>query len=80
MSFTVTVDGKSVTTIPDSMTGAVIEVKDVNKLSNSKQIKAERQLAKTRQMEFQIYTGVKTRVSKNIPKNEIVWRTDLGPR
>ena len=75
----VMVDGQPVKTIPDSMDGAVIEIKDVKTQSNTKQIRAERQLADDLNMEFYIYVGDNTHVSKKIPVEEIVRRTDLGP-
>ena len=74
------VDGAPVKTIPDSMDGAIIEIKDVKAQYNTTQIKAERQLAKDLNMDFFLYVGDNTHVSINIPTNEIVRRPDLGPK
>ena len=73
-------DGAPVKTIPDSMDGAIIEIKDVKAQYNTTQIKAERQLAKDLNMDFFLYVGDNTHVSINIPTNEIVRRPDLGPK
>ena len=70
----------SVKTIPDSMDGAIIEIKDVKAQYNTTQIKAERQLAKDLNMDFFLYVGDNTHVSKKIPTEEIVRRPDLGPK
>ena len=70
-----------VTTIPDVISNTkVIEIKDVKKLSNTKQIRAERQVAKDEGKTFEIITGEKTNISKNIPKEEIIRRKDIGPQ
>ena len=70
-----------VTTILDVISNTkVIEIKDVKKLSNTKQIRAERQVAKDEGKNFEIITGEKTNVSKNIPKEEIIRRKDIGPQ
>ena len=70
-----------VTTIPDAINDTkIIEIKDVKRLSNTRQIRAERQVAKDEGKTFEIITGEKTHVSKNIPKEEIVRRKDLGPQ
>ena len=70
-----------VNTIPDAINDTkIIEVKDVKNLYNTKQIRAERQVAKDEGKVFVIFTGEKTHVSKNIPKEEIIRRKDLGPQ
>jgi hypothetical protein len=70
-----------VTTIPDAINDTkIIEVKDVKNLYNTKQIKAERQVAKDEGKTFEIFTGEKTHVSRKIPKEEIIRRKDLGPQ
>ena len=62
------------------MDGAIIEIKDVKAQYNTTQIKAERQLAKDLNMDFFLYVGDNTHVSKKIPTEEIVRRPDLGPK
>lgn len=70
-----------VTVIPDAITNIkVIEIKDVKSLSNTKQIKGERQVAQDIGKDFTIITGEKTHVSGNIPAGEIVRRSDIGPQ
>ena len=74
-------DGKEVTTIPDINSSTKIgEIKDTRNLYNTKQIKAERQVAKDQGREFIIYTGPNTRVSKNISEKEILTLEWLGPQ
>lgn len=63
--YTVKVEGKDVTTIPDSMQGGVYEVKDTKSVYNTQQIKAERQLAEDKGVTFSIFVGEKTHVSTN---------------
>jgi len=48
--------------------------------NNTKQIRAERQVAKDKGMDFNIYVGENTHVSSNIPIDEIIRRKDLGPK
>lgn len=70
-----------VTTIPDAETAtAVYEIKDAKNVYNTKQIQAERIHAKKTGKQFFIIVGENTHVSKNIPENEIIRRSDLGPR
>ena len=63
--------------IPDTK---VVEVKDVKNLSNTKQIRGERQIAEKEGKKFEIITGEKTHVSGNIKDSEIVRRKDIGPQ
>ncbi|WP_455586506.1 putative toxin, partial [Bacteroides sp.] len=80
---TATLPGTSekVTVIPDAITDTkVIEIKDVKSLSNTKQIRGERQVAADAGKDFTIITGEKTHVSGNIPNGEIVRRKDIGPQ
>jgi hypothetical protein len=58
----------------------IIEVKDTKRVSNTKQIRGEREVAKKQGKEFKIVTGEKTHVSKKIPENEIIRRKDIGPQ
>ena len=58
----------------------IIEIKDTKSVYNTKQIKAERQVAKESGKQFEIVTGEKTHVSKKISEDEIVRRKDIGPK
>ena len=78
--YTVKVEGKDVTTIPDSMQGGVYEVKDTKSVYNTQQIKAERQLAEDKGVTFSVFVGEKTHVSTNISSGELIRRKDLGPK
>lgn len=63
--------------IPDSITpSSVIEIKDVKKVFNTKQIKGEKEVAKFQKKEFKIVTGKNTYVSKNAKKDSRVERRD----
>ena len=53
---------------------------DYKSVYNTKQIKAERQVAKESGKQFEIVTGEKTHVSKKISEDEIVRRKDIGPK
>ena len=80
---TVTLPGtrEKVTVIPDTITDTkIIEIKDVKSLSNTKQIRGERQVAQGTGKDFTIITGEKTHVSGNIPTKEIRRRNDIGPQ
>lgn len=80
---TVTLPGtrEKVTVIPDAITDTkIIEIKDVKSLSNTKQIRGERQVAQGTGKDFTIITGEKTHVSGNIPTKEIRRRNDIGPQ
>ena len=80
-SFTVTIDGKDVTTIPDINSSKQLgEIKDTRAVYNTRQIKAERKAAESQGKEFKIYTGTKTHVSSNIPESEVVRFEWLGPQ
>ncbi len=73
--------GKPVNVKPDASDASkVIEIKDTKTVSNTKQIRGERQVAKEQGKGFQIITGKNTKVSKNIPKKEIKRVGYLGPQ
>ena len=73
--------GKSVNVKPDAINAnKVTEIKDTKTLSNTKQIRGERQVAKEQGKGFEIITGKNTKVSKNIPKKEIKRVEYLGPQ
>ena len=70
-----------ITVIPDAINDTkFIEIKDVKSLSNTKQIRGERQAAAVEGKDFTIITGDKTHVSGNIPTGEITRRKDIGPQ
>lgn len=72
---------KPVNIKPDAIDSEkVTEIKDVKTLSNTKQIRGERELAKRQGKTFEIITGKNTKVSKNIPKKEIKRVEYLGPK
>jgi hypothetical protein len=75
------VTGKQYGVKPDGISAnKVVEVKDTKSVSNTKQIRGERQIAKQQGKEFQIVTGENTHVSKNIPKDEVLKVPYLGPQ
>lgn len=65
-------DGENETTVG--------EVKDTKRVSNTGQIRGEREVAKQKGKDFKIITGDKTKVSKTIPEKEIVRKPYLGPQ
>ena len=72
---------KPINVKPDGIdNNRIIEVKDTKGASNTRQIRAERELAKQQGKSFHIVTGNKTKVSKNIPNSEIIRRADIGPQ
>ncbi|WP_421806108.1 DUF6443 domain-containing protein [Flagellimonas sp.] len=73
--------GKDVSTIPDSMDEAVTEIKDVKKLSDSKQLRAQREVAKSQNKDHKVITGTNTKVSKTVmEQSNVRRREDLGPQ
>ena len=68
--------------IPDYKNSKEIgEIKDVKKLSDSKQLRIQREVAKTEGKKHTIQTGEHTNVSKPLEKkSNIVRRKDLGPK
>ena len=69
-------------TIPDYVNKTDIgEIKDTKRLSNTKQIQAQREVAQNQGKNHVIQTGTKTRVSKRVERESIVVRNDdLGPQ
>jgi len=66
---------------PDALdTKKLSEIKDTKTVSNTKQIRTEREVAKQQGKEFEIITGTNTKVSKNIPANEVKKVDYLGPQ
>jgi len=78
-----TIDGKDMNVIPDAINEThFIEIKDVKKLSNTRQIRAEQQSAEREGKRLKIITGEKTHVSSKFKRTdiEIERRKDLGPQ
>lgn len=66
---------------PDALdTKKLSEIKDTKTVSNTKQIRTEREVAKQQGKDFEIITGTNTKVSKNIPANEVKKVDYLGPQ
>lgn len=73
--------GKPVNVKPDAVdANKITEIKDTKQVSNTAQIRGERQVAKEQGKKFEIITGEKTKVSKNIPANEVKRVPYLGPK
>ena len=73
--------GKEVAVKPDAIDAKkVSEVKDTKTVSNTAQIRGEREVAKKQGKEFEIITGDKTKVSKTIPEKEVKRVPYLGPQ
>jgi hypothetical protein len=73
--------GEARNTIPDSITSdTVYEIKDVQNLSNTKQIQAQINYAKRNGLDYKIITGTNTHVSKNIPDEYIIRIDYIGPQ
>ena len=82
-TFTVTdpKTGKPVSTKPDAIDSKKItEIKDVKKLYNTKQIRAQRELAKQQGKKYEVLTGKETKVSKTFHQGEVKKRKYLGPQ
>lgn len=82
-TFTVTdpKTGKPVSTKPDAINSKkVSEIKDTKTVSNTKQIRAQREVAKQTGKKYEVITGKNTKVSKNIPEKEIKRVKYLGPQ
>ncbi len=73
--------GKEVTTIPDAMkNGATVDVKDVKKLYDSKQLRAQSTLSAQNGQKAIIYTGTDTHVSTTLlQRMDIQRRETIGP-
>jgi len=70
-------------TIPDFTTAKEIgDVKDTKKLSNTRQMRAQREVAQDQGTDHVVYTGNNTRLSRPMQQSEtkIVCRPDLGPQ
>jgi RHS repeat-associated protein len=75
--------GKPATTIPDAVksSGATVEVKDVKKLSDSKQLRAQSEASAQNGQKATVITGTNTKVSPTVENRMKVQRKDnLGPQ
>lgn len=73
--------GKQVSVKPDAIDSkTVTEIKDTKKVSNTSQVRGERQVAKEQGKDYQIITGKDTKVSKTIPEKEVKRVDYLGPQ
>lgn len=72
---------KPVNVKPDALDSKKLsEIKDTKTVSNTKQIRTEREVAKQQGKKFEIITGTNTKVSKNIPAKEVKKVEYLGPQ
>ena len=63
------------------MDDAVTEIKDVKNLTDSKQLRAQREVAKEQGKKHVVITGDKTKVSKTVTqKSTVKRRPDIGPQ
>jgi RHS repeat-associated protein len=74
--------GKNVSTIPDAMkSGGTVEVKDVKKLTDSKQLRAQTTISAESGMKATVITGTKTRVSSTVRERmNVQTKHYLGPQ
>lgn len=75
--------GKNVTTIPDSQlpNGATVEVKDVKKLADSKQLRAQSIASAQSGQKATVITGQNTQVSQTVQQRmNVKRRPDIGPQ
>lgn len=73
--------GKTVNVKPDAVDAQKItEIKDTKRVSNTEQIRGERQLAKDHGKKFELITGEHTKISKGILTNEIKRVPYIGPQ
>jgi RHS repeat-associated protein len=81
MKNTAKVSGREGKSIPDfSNKNTIGEIKDVKKLTDSPQLRIQREAAQAQGKEHQIFTGTKTAVSeKAAAGSEVIRRPDLGP-
>ena len=75
--------GEVATTIPDGIrpNGRTVDVKDVIELSETQQLRLQREISRQRGQKAEIITGTKTKVPADMESNYIIKRRpDLGPR
>jgi RHS repeat-associated protein len=72
-------EGKS---IPDFQNSRVVgEIKDANRVSNTQQIRIQKEAAQQSGRQHQLITGTKTNVTKNAARGtNVTRRSDLGPQ
>ncbi len=69
--------------IPDAQTkNKIVDVKDTKRVSDTRQIRIQRQAAIDSKRKHIIITGAKTKVSKNVeqPPTKVKRRDDIGPQ
>jgi RHS repeat-associated protein len=73
--------GKETKVKPDGEDATRVgEVKDTKAVYDTKQIRGEREYARQQGKTFNIFVGEGTKVSKNIPKSEVVKKPYIGPQ
>jgi RHS repeat-associated protein len=75
--------GKNVRTIPDAKlsNGATVEVKDVKKLTDSKQLRAQSVFSAQNKQKATVITGQNTKVSQTVQQRmNLKRRPDIGPQ
>jgi hypothetical protein len=75
--------GEVATTIPDGMrsNGRTVDVKDVLELSETQQLRLQREVSRRARQKAEIITGTKTKVPAEMETNYLIKRRpDLGPR
>jgi hypothetical protein len=75
--------GEYAVTIPDGVrpNGRTVDVKDVATLSETQQLRLQREYSRQRGQKAEIITGTKTKVPPDMEQNYIIRRRpDLGPR
>jgi hypothetical protein len=75
--------GEWAVTIPDAVrpNGRTVDVKDVAELSETQQLRLQREYSRQRGQKPEIITGTKTKVPQEMEDNYIIRRRpDLGPR
>lgn len=77
------VSSKEGNSIPDAQTkNKIVDVKDTKRVSDTRQIRIQRQAAIDSKRKHIIITGAKTKVSKNVeqPPTKVKRRDDMGPQ
>jgi RHS repeat-associated protein len=79
---TESVVGKEGKSIPDFQTSAKVgEIKDAKQVSNTKQLRIQKEAAHSSSRQHELHTGTKTHVTKPAAKGtKVIRRADLGPK
>jgi hypothetical protein len=75
--------GEYAVTIPDAVrpNGRTVDVKDVAELSETQQLRLQREYSRQRGQKPEIITGTRTKVAPEMEENYMIRkRPDLGPR